>query len=94
MYNGLHTKYPLFLSDFNKTLTLERERFSKKKKNPQILNFMTIQADLFPSDRQTGRHDEANTHFSQFRLGAKKRVRGGQTDKLIPTAPNKLNAMK
>ena len=45
------------------------ERFSKKKKNTQISNFMKIHplgAELFNEDGQTDRRDEANSRFSQF----------------------------
>jgi hypothetical protein len=38
LYIGLHVKYPLFLSDCNKTLNF-LERFSK---NPQMSNLMKI----------------------------------------------------
>ena len=61
MYNGLHVKYPLILSDFNGTWNF-RDRFSK---NPQISSFMKIRPvgdQLFFVDgrtvRQTGRQDE------------------------------------
>ena len=42
------------------------DRFSK---NPQISNFMKIRlvgAELFHADGQRERHDETNSHFSQF----------------------------
>ena len=38
MYSGLHVKYPLFLSDFNKT----RIFWTDFLKNTQISNFMNI----------------------------------------------------
>jgi len=38
VYRGLHVKYPLFVSEFDKILNLP-ERFSK---NPQISNLMRI----------------------------------------------------
>jgi len=62
---GLHVKYPLLLPDFNETLDF-LEIFSK---NNQISNFMKIHpvaAELFHADRQTDRHDEANSRFLQF----------------------------
>jgi len=52
MFIGLHVKYPLFLSDF--------DRFSK---NIQKSNFMKIPAEvaeLFHADRRKDRQDEAN----------------------------------
>ena len=67
-YIGLHTKYPLFLSDFDK-LEFSRQNFEKA----QIPNFMKIRpvaADLFHTDRRTdkwtGRHNAANSSFSQL----------------------------
>jgi hypothetical protein len=38
-------------------------------KNPQMSNFMKIRpmgAELFHADRQTDRHNEANSRFSQL----------------------------
>jgi len=68
-YVGLHVKYPLFLSDFNENLNF-LGRFSK---NPHISNFVEIHpvgVELFHTDgrtdRQTDRHDEANSRFSKF----------------------------
>ena len=65
MYVGLHVKYLLFLSDFNKTLIF----FDGFFKNTQISHFMEIlpvRDPLFHADGQTDRHDEANVRFSQF----------------------------
>ena len=56
---------PLFLSDFNETRTF-LDRFSK---NIEIQNFTKIclvGAKFFHAAGQTDRHDEANSHFSQF----------------------------
>jgi len=64
MYEGLLIKYPLLLSDLMKLLFFDR--FSK---NTQIYNYMKILslgAELLHADRQTDRHDEANSRFSQF----------------------------
>ena len=55
MQAGLHVKYPLFLSAFNKNLNF-LDRFSK---NTQISNCMIIRpvtAVLFRADRQTHEH--------------------------------------
>jgi len=65
--NCLHVKYLLFLTDFNETL------FSRKifKKYPSI-KFHESPSSGGPvvpreqRDRQTDRHDEANSHFLQF----------------------------
>jgi len=69
MYIGLRVKYPLFLSDFNKTWIFSADF----RKNTQISNFMKIRrvgAELFRADGrtdgQTDRHDEANSRFSKF----------------------------
>jgi len=45
------------------------EFFYGFSKNPEISNFMKIRpvwAELFHRDRQSDRHDEADSHFSQF----------------------------
>jgi hypothetical protein len=66
MYIVLRVKYPLLLSWNMNSL----DRFLK---NTQMLNFMKIRpvgSDLLHvdgrTDRQTDRHDEANSRFSQF----------------------------
>ena len=72
MYIRLHEKYPLFLSDFNDTWIFSKD-FRKKKKT-QISNFIQIRpvrAELFHADGRANRHDEANSHFSQFYERAK-----------------------
>jgi len=64
MYIDLNIKYPLFLSDFNET-----RNFLRDNRIILISNFMQIRpvgAELFHADRQMDRHDEANSHFSQF----------------------------
>ena len=56
MYIGLHVKYPLFLSSFNKSLTFSTV-FSK---NTQTLNFVKIRpvgAELFRANRRKDRHN-------------------------------------
>ena len=65
MSKRLRVKYPLFLSDFNETNFLDR--FLKKK--AQISNSIKIrpvEAELFDAHRRTGRHDKADSRFSQF----------------------------
>ena len=73
MYIGLHVKCPLFLSDFNETRFFSTD--FRKKKNPQISNFIKIRlvgAELFDADGRTDRHEETNSRFSQFCEGAYK----------------------
>jgi len=67
MYIGLHVKYPIFLSDFNKIYNFLSDRVSK---NTQILNLMKIcpvGAELIyavgQTDERTDRHDETNIRF-------------------------------
>ena len=62
MYIGFHVTCPLFLLDFNETLTI----FGRFSKNVEISNFMKIRpagAELFHADGQTDRYDEANSRF-------------------------------
>ena len=60
----IHENYPLFLSDFNEAWIFFH-RFSWRR---LILNFMKIRpvGIEFVPCRQTDRHDEANSRFSQF----------------------------
>jgi len=69
VYTDLHVKYPLLLSDVNKTWSF----FDRFSKNTQISNYMKIRpvrAKLFHADGRmdgrTDRHDEANGLFSKF----------------------------
>jgi hypothetical protein len=64
MFIDFHVKYPLFVSNFDKTWTLV-----KVSKNTQIPNFTKIrlvEAGLFRADRQTERYDESKSRSSQF----------------------------
>jgi len=71
MYIGLHVKYPLFLSDFNETLTFSTK--FRKISNIKFHKNSSRGSRVIPCgradrnmDRQTDRHDKANTRFSQF----------------------------
>ena len=67
MWKHRHVKYPLFLSDWNKTWILST-MFEKKKLKYQIPS-KPAQWEASCSmwtDERTDRHDEANSHFSQF----------------------------
>jgi len=69
MYIGLHIKYPLFFSVCNETY-ISSKGF-RKKKPPQISNFMTIRpvgAELCPMNTQerTDKHDDVHDRLSQF----------------------------
>jgi len=55
----------LFLADCSATWIF----LTDIRKYSQTSNFMKIRpvgAQLFPADRRTDRHDEANSRFSQF----------------------------
>jgi hypothetical protein len=68
MYTGLHVKYTLLFSGFNKTWTFE----TSFRKNAQIKHFMNnrqVGAELFlggQTDEQGHRRDEDNSGFPQF----------------------------
>ena len=62
---GLQVKYPLFLSDFNETCIFLRHIFEKRL-NMKLREPRHVGAELFLVDRQTDRHDETNSRFSQF----------------------------
>ena len=72
---GLHVKYPLLLSDFNKTWIFSKH-FRKNSQISSVMKIRPVVAELFHAggrtDRQTGRHDKANSSFSQFCERAKK----------------------
>jgi len=70
----MQVKYPLFLSDFNETWNF-LDRFPK---NTQVSNFIKIRpvgSELFHACGRTDKHDEANSHFSNF-AKASKSVKG------------------
>jgi len=75
MYSRLHVNHSLLLSDFNETSIFS----TTFRKNTQISNCMKIRpvgGELYHADRRTngqeGRHDEADSGFSQFWERAKK----------------------
>jgi hypothetical protein len=61
MYVGLHVKYPLIFSDFNKTWFISTD-FWIILKHQNLIKILPVEAEVFHSDR----HDEASSHFSQF----------------------------
>ena len=65
MYIGVHVKWPLFLYDFNGTWIFLQDIFRKKKKTPQISNFMKIRP-VGDENFHVDGHDEANSRLSQF----------------------------
>ena len=59
--NGLHVKYPLYLS-FLMKLEFSQQIFRKTPKH----KIPRKSVQLLHADRRTDRHDEANIRFSQF----------------------------
>jgi hypothetical protein len=73
MYIGLHAKYTLFLSDFNKTLILQNDF----RRNTQISNFTKIcpvEAELFHADGRADGMTKLIVAFRNFEEGPKKCV--------------------
>jgi len=52
LYNGLHVKYPLFLSRFNETLTSSKV-FSNNTQTSNFVKIPPVGAELFHVDRRT-----------------------------------------
>jgi hypothetical protein len=52
MYTGLHVKYPLFLSHFNKTWNF-LDRFSKITQTSTFMKIRSVGAELFHADGRT-----------------------------------------
>jgi hypothetical protein len=69
IYIGFHVKYPLFLSDFNGTWVFLTD-FRKNTKIYNATNIRPVEAELVHAckhaERQTDRHDEVNSRFSQL----------------------------
>jgi hypothetical protein len=63
MYNGLHVKYPLFLSDFNETWIFWQitEKCLKIKFHENTSSVNRVVQCV-----QTHMYDEADSRFSQF----------------------------
>jgi hypothetical protein len=73
MYNGLHIKYPLFLTDFNE---FSQQIFD----NTQVPNFMKtrlVTAEMFYAVGRTDGHDETKSLSATWR----KRLK---TEKITP----------
>ena len=65
MCADLRAKYPLFLADFNEIRCLSTD-FRKIFQVWISLKIRPGGAELFYADRQTDKHDEADSRFSQF----------------------------
>jgi hypothetical protein len=71
MYTGLQVKYPLFLSDINKTRVVSRY-FRKMLRYPNSIKIHPVGPEMFHAegqmdgqrDRQKDRNNEANSRFS------------------------------
>jgi hypothetical protein len=72
LYIGLHVKYPLFFSDFNETWSCSTHfrKISKLKFHENPSSGSRI-ISCGQTDRQTNRHDEANSRFSILRTRLK-----------------------
>jgi hypothetical protein len=73
MWKRLHLKYPLFLSDFNKTWILSTDFQKKKKINTNFHQNPSIGSRVVPwgqrdrqTDRQTGRQTKLIVAFRNF----------------------------
>ena len=53
MYIVLHVKYPLFFSDFNRTLIFATVFFSKNTKKPNFMKIRPVGAQLCNADGRT-----------------------------------------
>jgi len=65
MYNGLHVRYPLYLSDFNETSIFSAD-FRKILRTSNFMEIRPVRAQLSHADTRTDRHDEVNSRFLQF----------------------------
>ena len=64
MYVGPHVHYPLFLSDFNKTLIFSTD-LKKKSQISNVMKICPVGAKLFHADGRTdGKTDMTNQIFA------------------------------
>ena len=66
MYIGLHVKYPFYSYTILMKLEFSRQIFEKILKISNCMKIHRVGAKLFHADRQTDKHDEVNSRFSQF----------------------------
>jgi hypothetical protein len=66
IYVAFHVKYSLFLSDFNESWTSSIDLPKNITPTANLIKIRPVGAELFRTDGQTDRHDEANSRFSQF----------------------------
>ena len=69
MYIGLRSKYPLFLSNFNRKLSF-LDTFSKNTQTSKFTKILPVGGEIFHANRRTDRHEEAAGSFSQYCEGA------------------------
>jgi hypothetical protein len=67
---GVRAKYTLFLSDFNATWILSKDSWKILTQVSNLIKIIPVGAESFyadcETDRQTDRHDETNSRFSQL----------------------------
>jgi hypothetical protein len=65
IYSVVHVKYFLFVSDFNQSWTSSID-LAKNTPLSNLIKIRPVGTELFRTDGQTERRDEANSRFPQF----------------------------